>query len=386
MALQFNPSLQRSAAEIAAGQGRAWQAGLKPNPIAGIDYQQIGSRGQAEQFGALLQQEFVAREKLQLSRQVAGHEVQKLEQQFAAQRLRILTDVRVAFVRSLRAQRQIELTTELLSISSTSLQIAEQLKEAEEVSRIDVLQAEMEVEQARIARQNAQNRRAAAWLELAAVVGQPNMPMQPLTGPLRTPTDERRFEQVLQNLRLTSPEVKAVSAQIQRERCNLRRQEIEPRPNLTVQGLVNWQDNGIGGSADGGLVVSLPIPVWNRNQGAIKSAYHGLIAAERQLNTVELELQQRLAQVFERYGNALQQTTRYEQLILPKSAETLKLTRTAYENGEIDYVNLLTIQRTFAQNQLAYLEVLESLRVTEAEMDGLLLSSSLASLSGTPLR
>ncbi len=379
IALQYNPTLPRAAADMAAGQGRAWQAGLKPNPIAGIDYQQIGSGGKAEQFGAVLQQEFVVPEKLRLNRQVAVHDTRRLEHEMAAQRQRVLTDVRLSFIRSLRAQKQRELTAQLTSISKKSQEIALQLFKAEEVSRIDVLQAEMEVEQAKIAGQNAENRYVASWQALAAVVGQPNLPMQPLLGSLTGPTVERQFEQTLQRLRSTSPQFRALAAEIERERCNLRRQEIEPRPNLTVQGLVNWQDNGIGGGADGGLAVTMPIPVWNRNQGAVQAAYHGLVAAERQLNALELAMQEQLARVFERYKNALQQTRRFETTLMPKSSEALELTRKAYEIGEINYVSLLTAQRTFSQNQLAYLDALESLRVADSEIDGMLLSGSLTS-------
>ena len=149
------------------------------------------------------------------------------------------------------------------------------------------------------------------------------------------------------------------------------------QPNVTVEGLLNWRDNGIDGDADAGLVVALPVPIWNRNQGAICEARAELAAAQRELAQVELSLSQRLAPVFERYSNAAAQVSRYRNRILPRAAQTLELTRQSFEQGEVSFINLLAVQRTFANNQLAYLDALESVRLAEIEIAGLLLSGSL---------
>ena len=92
---------------------------------------------------------------------------------------------------------------------------------------------------------------------------------------------------------------------------------------------------------------------------------------------MELSLSQRLAPVFERYSNAAAQVSRYRNRILPRAAQTLELTRQSFEQGEVSFINLLAVQRTFANNQLAYLDALESVRLAEIEIAGLLLSGSL---------
>ncbi len=378
-ALASNPSIDRAAALVSAARGRALQVGLRPNPEVGFDFQQLGSDGVAEQYGVLIGQEFVRREKLQLNRSAALHDVHRLEQELAAQRQRVLTDVRIAYVRALRAERQLELTQQLVDIGEQGVNVAKELFNAQEVGRADVLQAELEVESASILRRNAENRRVAVWQELSAVVGQQLLQPQFLAGDITDAGHEVQFVEALLQLQNASPEIAAVLADIQRARCELQRQQVEPRPNVTVVGLINWRDNGIGGDADGGLSVTLPLPLWNKNQGAIREARYQLHAAERKLGQVELELKNRLAPVFERYQNAREQVDRYRDRILPKSAETLELTRETYELGEINFVNLLTVQRTYANNQLAYLDALEMLRVAEAEIAGMLLSGSLTS-------
>jgi cobalt-zinc-cadmium efflux system outer membrane protein len=378
MAMASNPSIGRAAALVNAARGRALQVGLPPNPEVGLDFEQLGSDGRAEQYGVAFRQEIVRRQKLRLNRSIALHEAHRLQQELAAQRQRVLTDVRVAYIRALRAERQIDLTKRLVEIGQQGVKVAEELLIAQEVGRGDVLQAELEVESAIILLRNAENRRIAVWQELSSLTGQGLLEPQPLVGDITAMESERQFDEVILQLRNQSPEVAAVMAAIERARCNLARQQFEPRPNVLIEGLINWRDNGTGGDANGAIVVALPIPIWNKNQGGIREARHQLVAVHQELGQVELDLQNRLAPVYERYRNARAQVDRYQDRILPKAAETLELTRQTYELGEVSFINLLTVQRTYARNQLAYLDALESLRVAEAEISGLLLSGSLS--------
>jgi cobalt-zinc-cadmium efflux system outer membrane protein len=144
-----------------------------------------------------------------------------------------------------------------------------------------------------------------------------------------------------------------------------------------VQGLVNVIDNGIGGRPDAGITVSVPIPLFNRNQGAILQSQHQIAAAERALQQLELGIQNRLAAAYERYTNARYQVERYRTAILPAASESLDLMRKTYEAGETNYVSFLVAQRTYFQTNINYLEAIQALRIAEAEIEGLLLSNSL---------
>ncbi len=240
----------------------------------------------------------------------------------------------MAFIQTLRAKQQLTVATELEQISLQARESANALFKAAEVSKIDVLQAEIEVENAAILKRNSENRLFAAHAGLNAVLGRIESTPLNLIGDLKTDLRQVDFEMVLAQILQTSPEVSTVLAQLERSRANLRRQAIEPRPNVTVQGLVNWRDNGINGDPDGALQVTVPLPIWDRNQGAIREARNQITAAERELNQVELDLQNRLAPVYEQYANGLEQVRLFDTSILPKAEETLSLTREAYRQGE----------------------------------------------------
>jgi outer membrane protein, heavy metal efflux system len=379
LALSGNPAVARSAALVQAARGNWVQVGLKPNPTVGYEGQQLGSGGLAEQHGVFAEQEFIRGGKLRLNREVAGQEVARAERELAAAQQRVLTDVRVAYYDVLVAQQQEQLAAELLRIAEAGVTTSEALLRAQEVGRQDVLQAQIEVENARILAINARNRRGAAWQQLVTVIGHPHMPIHRLEGDPASELPVLEFHAILERLLTGSPEIAASIADVERARWALERARVEAVPNVTVQGMVNVIDNGIGGKPDGNLVIGVPLPLWNKNQGGVIQAQGEVAAAERAVQQRELDLQNRLGPVFERYSNASNQVRRYQEVILPASRESYDLTRLSYEAGEVGFVNLLTAQRTFSQTRLNYLESLRELRTSAAQLEGFLLSGSLES-------
>jgi cobalt-zinc-cadmium efflux system outer membrane protein len=377
LAIECHPTLQNISALAQAARSRGLQNAAQANPQLGFNGQQLGSNGRAEQLGIEFGQEIIQREKLQLNRDIGEREFNRLLQLWHVQRMRILTDVRIAYYRAARAENQIKVVEGMVDVSSQVAKLSAGLFEQGELSKSDQLLSELEVDTAELQLENARNRQVAVWRELSSVAAQPLISIQPLATDLFSPALDMQFESALNTILQQSPEVATVLASIERSQVQVRREVIEPRPNVTVQGLVNIRDNGIQGDRDGALIVTIPIPVWNRNRGAIQEARYQLIAAQRQLSSLELELQNRLTPVFERYSNSQIQVQRYRDKILPKSLRTLELARKAFASGDVSFLNTLIAQRAYAQYQIAYLEAIETLRVAEAEIEGLLLTGSL---------
>jgi outer membrane protein, heavy metal efflux system len=92
-----------------------------------------------------------------------------------------------------------------------------------------------------------------------------------------------------------------------------------------------------------------------------------------------LELQSRLAEAYERYASADQQVNRYVNEILPDAKKSLDLVRSGYEQGEFNYLELLTAQRTYFRVNLAYLESLREFWINRVRIEGMLLTGGLQS-------
>lgn len=378
MALQQNPSVREARARLAALEGKWLQVGLAPSPYLGYSGQQLFSGGAAEQRGLFVGQKFVRGNKLGLNRDIVAREISLAQQDLAIQEQRVLTDVRLAFNDAQIAQQRIELTRNLAEIARRARETALRLEQAREVSRLDGLRAQTELQTAELSARNALNVQTAAWTRLGAVVGTGPLPVRPVP-PIATATDPRlEFDPLRQELLQTSPEVAAAWADVQRARATLQRAIAEPIPDVDV-GAIAQHDNATNG-ANAALEVILPVPVWNRNQGGIQQARAEVVAAQQALQRIEQHLTQRLASVYQQYANAWNQVLDYSRPegILDNARASLDLVQRGYEAGELDYLDLITAQRTNAQTNLTFLEALAELRAAEIEINGLLLKDSLA--------
>ena len=377
IALRNNPAIAQASAAVAAARGRWTQVGLLPNPVVGYSGQQLGSSGQAEQQGVYLGQEFVMGRKLRLNREAAAWEVQRSERELETMRLRVLSDTRITFYDVLIAQRRRELAEQLVKISDQGVEAAQALFRADEVSEADPLRARVDAAQARIVLQTARNLHLEAWQRLTAIIGMPQWHMQQLSGDLQPSSLELTFDETLHHILTTSPEIAAAMADVEAARWGLRRAQVEAIPNIDVQAVI--QDDRGTGSSNGNLQVSVPIPVFNRNQGGISEAQADVIATRRAVDRLNLDLQSRLAAAFQRYQTASNQVRRYSEKggILENAQKTLDLIRAGYRAEEFGLVDLLTAQRTYFQANLAYLESLRELWVSVMEIKGLLLKNSL---------
>jgi len=119
------------------------------------------------------------------------------------------------------------------------------------------------------------------------------------------------------------------------------------------------------------------MPFINRNQGGIRQALADVTGAQRALEQTELNLQNRLAPVYERYASSAYRVRHFRESILPIAQETLDDVRKLWSRGEYPFLNYLYAQRVYFQQNQLYLQSLLDLRTSSAQIEGLLLNNSL---------
>jgi cobalt-zinc-cadmium efflux system outer membrane protein len=380
MALANHPALARAAARMRAAQGNAWQVGRPPNPRIGYSGEEIGDDGTAGMQGGFVSQEFIRGGKLGLNRAAALQRVAVAEAEFEAERLRVVADVRVEFYRVLSAQREVELSRELSGVGEKAVETVNALLRAGTASRVELLQAQVEAEQARLAFEQARQRHRATWRRLASALAAPDLPLEPLAGDLAKDLPTFEYDAVLAELMAESPELAAARAEAARARFMVERERREPIPNLTVTAGV--AKHFVSGDTMANVMMELPIPLWDRNEGGITRAMGEQMAAEAEISRVELALRRRLADAFERYENARIEADRYAKQILPAARDSLELVNVAYRQGELSFLTALTSQRTYFRANLAYLAALRELRATAVTLETLLLGGEAGSGRG----
>ena|SRR5579864_6950522 len=378
-----NPTLAQAQAGIRAAQGRVRQTGLWPNPTIGYSGSEIrgGSFGGGEQ-GVFVQQQILLGGKLRLSQNIFKEEQKQAEAEADEQRLRVENGVRIAFYQSLAAQQMVELRGKLNDLAKEALDTTQQLFNVGQADQPDVLQAQVETDEAQLALVSAQQEQQRAWSVLAATVGQPQMPLTPLRGDLENiPTLDT--QETLVTILRDSPAIKIAQLGVARAQAELARAHREPVPDLALR--VGYQQDRellepTGSNRVGGIgfaEVGVNIPLFNRNQGNITAAVSDVDCARREVERVALVLRQQAAPMIQSYSSSRSIAERYRTQTLPSAQKAYQLYLAKYQQGSASYPQVLIAQRTFFRLQAAYISALENVWTNASALQGLLLMDGL---------
>jgi len=386
MAQKNNPTLPQAEASVRAAAGRTMQAGLWPNPTAGYTGDEIrgGSFGGGE-HGAFVQQKIVLGGKLGLDRKVFGEEGKQAQVEEQEQRLRVQNGVKIAFYQSLAAQRLVEIRSESKALAQDAVTTTEQLFNVGQADRPDVLQAEVEADQAELALIGAEQEQARAWRVLAAMAGTPTMPLTRLEGDLEHPP-EIDMDQAIQTIAQESPAVKIAELGVSRADAAAARAAREAVPDLFVRAGVRNDLEAIEGGGPGGhravgavgfAEAGVELPIFNRNQGNAAAARADADRARSERQRVALVLRQMAAPVAESYATARAMAEHYRARSLPAAQEAYTLYRERYREGAAAYPQVLIAQRTLQQLEANYVSALEEVWTSGVALQGMLLTDGL---------
>ncbi len=375
MASENNPTLRQAQAIVNKAHGVRAQVGLYPNPTIAYSGMEMGNEHTSGLQEAFLSQTIVTGNKLQLNQEIVDQNIETLSWNAEVQRLRVETDVRSQFHAVLGAQERVQLARELLKIAEDGAKAARELLDAELGTRPDLLQAEIQAHQVGMVLENAEVDLESSWNRLATLVGQPDLPPAPLVGSLEGERSARDFDASYQQLLNSSPEVQAAYARVNLAHARLRRQCAQPTPNLETQFSVG-RDNSTGDNY-ASVEIGIPWPLFNRNEGNIAAATAETHRADQDARRIELQLRDRLSQVYRSYNRARAQVERYETHILPKAREGLEMTEEGYKKGELDFLRALTARRSHFEINLAHVDALVRLRQSEIMISGMLLTGAL---------
>lgn len=372
LTVESHPRLAQVGWAVETARGQAVQAGLYPNPNIDLTGNELSDRtGPGGIWSLFASQEFVTANKLGLSQAARLKEVDQASLNLIAERYRLLTDVRQAFFEALTLQRRAEILTDLVKLAEQSVSNANELLKAKEAAELDVVQLEVDLERYRADLEATQRAIPGAYRKLAASVGQHEIPISKVMGNLDTPLPDYQLDQVRLYVLGIHPQIRSAQIGVEQAQLELCRAQVEPIPNVTVGlGYTHQTQNR---SEDWDFGVSLPVPVWNKNQGNILAAQAKVNQAANQVASVENDIANRLAAAFSDYSAARERSNRYKTAILPKAERTYELSLKAYQGGQFEYLRVLQAQRAMAETNLELIRSLGDMWQAASQIAGLML-------------
>jgi cobalt-zinc-cadmium efflux system outer membrane protein len=382
MALHNNPTLAQAAANVSAAEGRRKQAGLYPNPTVGYQGEEIrGGSFRGGEQGFFVQQDIVMGGKLGLNRKIVEQEKKQAATEADEQKLRVLTNVRMSYIQALAAQQTLELRQNLSKLAQDAVETSHQLSNIGQADAPDVLESEVESEQAALAVTMAEQNQRRVWKELAVVVGNPHLPVAQLKGKLED-TPSVNADELVESIVNESPVVKIADLGIQRAEAALARAKRESVPDLQFRGGLQQnrelsETSGRPVGLQGFAELGVQIPIFNRNQGNIAASKADVLRAQREVERVKLVLRERAARVVQTYTFSQTAVDRYKNQMIPRAQKAYDMYMNKYHDMAAAYPQVLIAQRTLMQLEVSYVGALENFATSSLELQSFLLTDGL---------
>lgn len=366
LAFEQNKTLAAARKEIEAVDATILQAGARPNPefSALIEDTRKSSRTTTYQINQPIELGGKRSARIEAARRARDMAVLD----YAAKRSELRAAVVAAYYEVRVATERQRLAHELLALASTSAGMAQRRVMAGKISPVEQTKAQVAQSAAQLELNQANSELGLARQKLAMLWGA-TAARQPLSDqggealpPL--PAIAQLTEQVA-----NGPAVRLARLEVERRRALASIETSKRTPDVSLT-LGNKRDES---SARNMWVVgfSVPIPVFDSNQGNELEAFKRVDIARDALALTELQMQGEAAQGFERLRNAREEATALRNDIVPAAQSAYQAARTGFELGKFGYLDVLDAQRTYFQAKAQYWKALSAAFQAAADLDRL---------------
>ena len=365
--LTFSPAVQAASIEIDAKRAEAFQAGLRPNPDLAGDIQNIGQ--DPEESTIELSQVILLGGKRLKRVRAAELDVGVAAWDYEAARLRAASVTAEAFVDVLASQERIKILGELLVVSGKFRKAVDERVKAGVVSPVELTRTEIEVIRAESQLNEEKAILTVTKRRLANNWGASSANFTVARGELATTNHIPSADQLGSYLAY-NPDVARWTVEMTRREAILNLAQAQRIPDLTIgAGARNVKE----GDETGALVsLSIPLPLFDRNQGNIQAAQTRVFKGRRESLAARIDV---TGVFLEAYGRLLAASERLKALeneILPKAKEVYDATVGGYAEGKFDFLLVLDAQRTLFSTRLDIVNARAEFQKAKVQIEALI--------------
>jgi cobalt-zinc-cadmium efflux system outer membrane protein len=372
LAERRHPQLTETRALVEASSGRAQQAGTFPNPEAILGAQQIPIQsypvpdrqyvagfGQTIPLGNRLSK---AREAELLEREVR---LRGLEGVYRQLRKRVQGSFATALYQESAFQVQSRITAGLASVVA----ITKARLDAGDVIPQDLARSEMDLARAEVELRRSESLRKQGLISLSGAMGDPNLEVKSVEGNLDVAFEVPTLDSLAANL-ASQPELQAAEAGVRASNARIDLAKAERIPDVKVEALYHRLE--VSGQNTFDLGLSIPLPLFNRNQGRLREARSEAVAAEARVRNTANDLNLNLRESYVALTTALDNLKTFRTQILPRAETVLRSAELRYAAGDSSLTDVLPVRRDWAAVHLSYLETLRDVMQSWAEVSSFL--------------
>jgi cobalt-zinc-cadmium efflux system outer membrane protein len=365
---QNNPTLQANQTLILQNRAQEITANLRPNPVLSMDSQYLPLFSPSlftdsdywnnnVQFDAGVGYLFERGQKRQRRLQAAKATTAVTESQVADAERTILAGVAQAFVSALLARSNLDFALAELDSYKKTVKISEDRQSAGAMSRNDLLKIQLQQLQFENDVTNAEIVREQALATLRQYLGFSSVAADyQVSGQLAYEPMPLQLEDLQARALNNRPDLQAArrSVSASESQVGLAKANGKVDWNLTVD-YTRLSQNNLGA-----VYFTVPLPIFNRNQGEIARTQAALRQSQLLQTASENQVLTDVKTSYETLRSSERIVKLYDQGYLDKATQALDITRFSYEHGSASLLDFLDAERSYRSTELGYRQALAS--------------------------
>lgn len=382
LGLEFSPEVKSSKDGIAAAQGLEKQAGYWSNPNFEIEAENIAGTGpytgsDSAEYTYSLSKSIDISGKRYARKNAATQAKNAANSNFMAAKLSIMRNIHVAYASVLAEAEALKLAKEQELLAKQILKTVSKSVNAARESEIQKIKATVAYESAVIATSQEKQQFNSAKQNLAKLLGKNSLDVS---------LDHSHFFDLTAPDHITTYQTKLNDSPILKKFYYLSK-EKKFAYDLEIASKVSDPTVKIGirefrGSDEEALVVglSIPLPIFNRNQGNTSHARAKLSQARNNELHAKLSLEQSLIEEWRNWQISYQTADKLKNKILPTAKKAFRVAKSGYEKGKFPYFEVLDAQRILFDARAKYHTALKQYHVARANIE--LITTPINNLKG----
>ena len=374
LALTLNPELDAFSLEQRAREALALQSGLYPNPQLEILVEDVAGSGNFDGFSQ-------SQTTIQLSQlvELGGKRSSRLRAKelygklagwdFETKRMDVLTQVSKAYIDVLKVQQQVKLKESLVALGEQFVKAVAERVKAGKVASLEKSKAEITLSAMRIQLAKEKRELKIVRRDLSTTWGSTQPQFESALGDLFTVSPVPTQKKILHRL-TNNPDLKRWAMELQQRQAVLDNELSKRIPDLKLIGGFRRIEE----TDDSALVfgVSIPIQLFDRNQGAIQEARHKLAKTNAEKRAADTNVTKHLLKAHDIVDFKYSQLMEIKTTILPGAKKAFDGVNEGYRFGKFGYLDVLDSQKIFFGTQSQYLEALADYHKAVADVERLI--------------
>lgn len=345
------------------------RAGLLPNPTLDFEGSTGALTGNSSENSLSLgiSQEFLLAGKRTKRLASAERELELYQRQLADRERLLRDEVKTAFYDVVLAEARIILADRAIALNRQLLDVAKERLAAGDIPELEMNFVMVELARSEGLKIDAEKTLTQNQVRLWMLMGLSLGDHPSIDGTLESAQSITNNLSELKELALRQrPDLKALEAEKNRGEADIRLAQAESIPNLTA-GLAVSRDSttmeigGIEGKDTAntiGLKLSMPIPVFDRNQAGVQEARAKRSSTESRLIAATRNVEREVEMAYAGFLNTEKVLSLFKSNIIPQLEDNLELTQEAYRLGEVGILTVIEEQKKFFEVSDGYLKAL----------------------------